>query len=154
MLKATSVGGGVELQCSVVGYQFPESPRDDWCLVKVELEQGAESFEKQDPALEAPDLLTVRDWFDCLSAHRLPRRAHLGFIEPCLAFEYISRNEQGVRFGLRLGAELTPPFPLRQFGEPTTDWRIVFELSATALCTVVAELDTAIARFPRRSLSA
>ncbi len=153
MLRAASVGGGVQFRCAIVGYQFPESQADDWCLVEVALEQGPDTFQTVDPALEAADLLRVRDWFHCLATERLPRRAHLSFIEPCLGFEYISRSDAGIRLGVHLAAELAPPFPLTQFSATSRQWQIVFELDSSSLLGVVAELDDTIRRFPIRSRS-
>src|SRR5688572_14130589 len=88
MLNAINIDRGVQLQCSVIGYQFPNTPDDDWCLVRVAVRQGLRSFEKVDPALEAHDLLKVRNWFRALAELRLPRVAHLTFVEPCLSFEF------------------------------------------------------------------
>lgn len=151
MLTAKSVGGGVDFQCSVIGYEFPDSAGDDWCLLKVSVAQGADAFERIDPAIEAPDLVKMRDWFDCLSTGRLPRRAHLSFVEPCISFDFLARSDAGIRFGIHLGAELTPPFPLQQFGESIDEWHVVFELPPAAIAEIVVQIDAAIARFPARS---
>ncbi|MDH3348015.1 MAG: hypothetical protein OEM02_07940 [Desulfobulbaceae bacterium] len=40
MIELKNVENNVRLRCEVVGYQFPGSPEDNWCLLKVEIKQG------------------------------------------------------------------------------------------------------------------
>ena len=118
MFDAVNVDGAVQLAFGVTGYEFPDAV-DDWCLVRVAIRQGGDPYEAVDPALEATELPRIADWFRALADDRLPRHATLGFTEPCLAFEFLARDDAGVRFAVHLCGELRPPFPLRQFG--TTD---------------------------------
>jgi hypothetical protein len=154
VLDAMNVDGSVQLRCEIVGYQFPDIPDDDWCFVRVTVRQAQESFEKTDPALEATDLPRIRDWFQALAADRLPRFARLTFIEPCLGFEFLARDAAGVRFSVRLGAELRPGFELRQLGCATSEWAVVFHLDAERLAAVAAAVDLAVRAFPVRDRNA
>jgi hypothetical protein len=151
MFDATNVDAHVHLRCEIAGYQFPATLDDDWCLVRVSVRQGQDHFERVDPALEANDLIRIRDWFRALAADRLPRYAHLGFIEPCLGFEFLARDDAGVRFAVLLSHELRPHFQLRQLGAVSDDWIVVFHLDPARLAAVAAAIDAAIARFPVRS---
>lgn len=110
MFDAANVEDHVHLRCEVVGYQFPATADDDWCLVRVSVRQGQDMFERVDAALEAGELVSMRNWFRALSEDRLPRVARLEFTEPCLSFEFLARDENGVRFAVNLDAELRTLF--------------------------------------------
>ena len=100
IFQATNVDGGVQLRVGVVSYQFPQLAADDWCQVSVEVRQGERAFHKIDPALEATELCSIRDWFSALASNNVPRYAQLGFVEPCLSFELLERHDEGVRFAV------------------------------------------------------
>jgi hypothetical protein len=150
MLDVWNVDDRVHLKCHVVGYEFPEKRDDNWCLVRVEVRQDSESFEKVDPALEATELLLLRDWFRCLANDRLPRYANLTFTEPCLGFEFLARDAVGVRFAVHLDFELKPDFPLRQLSYSTNDWQVVFHLSFDRLTVLLDSIEATILKFPVR----
>jgi hypothetical protein len=149
MFDAVSMDGGVHLAFGVTGYEFPDIA-DDWCLVRVAVRQGGESFEAVDPAIEATELPAIRDWFRALAADRLPRYATLGFTEPCLAFEFLARDDAGVRFAVHLCGELRPRFPLRQLGFEDAEWRVVFHFTPVRLGAVAASAEAALGQFPVR----
>jgi hypothetical protein len=149
MFDAVNVDGGVHLAFGVAGYEFPDTA-DDWCLVRVAVRQGAESFDAADPAIEATELPAIRDWFRALAADRLPRYACLSFTEPCLAFEFLARDDAGVRSVVCLSAELRPPFPLRQLGYEDAEWGVVFHLSPERLGAVASAVEATLGRFPAR----
>jgi hypothetical protein len=151
MLDLDDIDGSVHVRCDVTAYQFSTSRADDWCLVRVVVAQGADSFEKVDPALEAGDILRIRDWFRALAEDRLPRYAHLDFIEPCLSFEFLGATSEGVRLAVHLGAELRPPFPLRQLSHVSDDWAVVFVLASAQLHAVADACEEAGRRLPVRS---
>ena len=151
ILDALNIDGGVHLQCSVAGYQFPKKLHDDWCFVRVAIRQGSRVFEKIDPALEAHDLSRIRNWFRALADLRLPRVAHLTFVEPCLGFEFLGHDEHGVRFAVHLGAELRPPFSLEQLSEISKEWVVVFRFDAQQLADVASAVDTLCETFAVRS---
>ena len=150
IFQATNVDGGVQLCCNVVGYQFPEIAHDDWCQVCVDVRQGEDSFHKIDPALDATDLRSIRDWFSALARNNLPRFALLSFVEPCLSFEFLGCNDAGVRFAIHLGAELKPNFQLKQLSYESKKWGIVFHLEPWRLAAVVTMLEEASGIFPPR----
>lgn len=151
MLDVTNIDRNVRVRCEVTAYQFPRSAADDWCMVRVAIEQGPDSFDRSDPALEAGDITKVRDWFGALAEDRLPRYAHLTFIEPCLSFRFLARESGGVRIALDLAAELRPPFPLVQLSRASKEWSIVALLAPDRLAAVAAACDEASRRFPVRS---
>lgn len=111
----------------------------------------SDSFEKLDPALEAGELVSIRDWFRSLADDRLPRWAHLTFTEPCLGFEFLARDAAGVRFAVDLRAELRPQFRLRQLSAATEQWVVVFHFDAERLALVADAVDGLVAEFPVRS---
>ena len=120
MLKLRNVEDKVELELAVEGYQFPDSPQDDWCMVKAVVRQGDELYEAVDPALETTEIVGILEWFKCLSEHRLPRFGHLTFTEPCIEFEFLACEDELVRISINLSNELQPGFDLKQFGLPYT----------------------------------
>lgn len=150
MIDAKNVEDTVHLNCRVIGYQFPDDPQDNWCLVRVEVHQGSKTFLKVDPALETTELPDLRAWFSALANDRLPRFSHLTFTEPCLSFEFLAKEAGGVRFAVHLSHELRPNFRLKQFSRSTRDWSMVFCLTPERLSGIVDELDATILKFPDR----
>lgn len=153
MIELSDVENNVRLRCEIVGYQFPDSPQDDWCLMKVEVEQGDDAFESIDPALEACELVGIYEWFKCLAENRLPRYAHLTFTEPCIGFEFLAYKDDRVRFSVELGHELKPNFDLNQFRPEKRDWVIVFELNRTDINGLLDGIGDAIKQYPIRDKS-
>lgn len=152
MLELVNIDGAVHFACSVVGYQFPDRLEDNWCLLKIEVRHRGATFEKLDAALSANELPQIRDWFQSLSEDRLPRRAQLGFTEPCLRFSFLGRDDAGVRFAIELDHDLKPPFPLHQLNfEYGEDWTIIFHLRFEALAAIAGAMAGVIEQFPQRS---
>ena len=85
-----------------------------------------------------------------LATDRLPRYATLSFTEPCLALEFLARDDAGVRFAVHLCGKLRPPFPLRQLGCGDRDWHIVFYCTPERLAAVAASAEATSGRFPPR----
>ncbi len=150
MFNLTNIEGNVLLKCELVGYQFPESQNDDWCLLKVSVTQGSESFERIDPALEAKEVLIIYNWFKDLSNNCLPSYANLSFIEPCISFSYLASKEGDVRIAINLSHELKPEFKLNQFQSDTHNWNIIFELNNEDFANVLSGLNKAIEMCPIR----
>ena len=153
MFKLSNVENKVGLELSVEGYQFPESPKDDWCFVKVIVRQGKDTFETVDPALEATELHGILEWFRCLSERKLPRYARLCFTEPCLEFEFLACTNSSVRISIHLSHELKPNFDLKQFGLPPSEWSVVFELRENEFNKVISGIEKALLRCPARDQS-
>jgi len=148
MLELKNIENHVRLRCEVVGYQFPNSPEDDWCLLKVEIKQGNQLFEKVDQALEATELVEIYEWFKCLSENRLPQYAHLTFTEPCISFEFLSCKNEQVRISVELSHELKPDFELEQFQSKHSDWVIVFELNGKDFEKTIGGIEASINQYP------
>ena len=152
MLELINVEKKVQLRLDAVGYQFPEDPHDDWCLIKLHVQQGAKIFKKTDPALEATELVRLLSWFECLAENRLPRFSELAFTEPCIGFSFLAYHEGTVRISIELDFELKPDFELEQFGCSHSEWCIVFELTPSDFDNAIRGLTEAIKRHPIRDI--
>jgi len=152
MFKLINVENKVELGCSVVGYQFPDNPSDDWCMLEISVMQNGQEFHKTDPALEAQELVCLREWFECLSSKILPRYSRLSFTEPCIGFEFLAHHDGLVRIAIHLAHELKPPFLLEQFRASSDEWRIVFELDVEDFRAILSGINSAISTFPVRGV--
>lgn len=150
VLDASNVDHTIHRQCHVIGYEFPESSTEDWCLVRVRIDQGAEHFEAIAAALEAGDLLRIRDWFLCLADDRLPRWASIPFTEPCLGFAFVAADEDGICLAVKLAHRLQPSFPIHQFELSSDEWNVVFELPRERIRAIVADVDAAVSEYPTR----
>ena len=122
-------------------------------MVRVVVTHGADSFERVDAAIEAGDLPRIGDWFQALAERRIPRRVRLSFIEPCLSFELLAAEPEGVRFAVHLAAGLRPPFPLRQLSAVSKKWSVVFVLRTEQLVAVATACEETARRLPVRSSS-
>jgi hypothetical protein len=150
MFKLINVENKVELELSIEGYQFPESPEDDWCFVKVIVKQAEDVFETIDPALETTELLRILEWFKCLAERKLPRFARRSFTEPCLKFEFLACTDNSVRISIHLSHEMKPNFDLKQFGLPPAEWKVVFELEPDDFKRIISGVEAAITQYPVR----
>jgi len=153
MFKLTNVEDHITLSIEVAGYQFPDNPVDDWCFLKINIEQGEELFEKIDPAIEASEILDIYRWFKSLSESKLPRHAHLTFTEPCLSFDYLAYKNDCVRLSVNLSHELQPNFYIAQFKSKDSQWHIVFELNANDFIQVLSGVERTINEYPIRDKS-
>lgn len=150
MLSLKNTESNIELELSIQGYQFPEDPNDDWCLIRAIVTQNNHRFEVMDPALDTTELADLLAWFKRLAMHKLPRVAHLTFTEPCLGFEFLAYHHNLVRIAISLSNEMIPNFQLTQFGMLFPDWRIVFDLTPDDFRTIVSKLESALSEFPIR----
>ena len=153
MLELSNVENKVHLKCQISGYQFPDSKRDDWCLLKLEVKQGEQYFERTDPAIETTELEHLYDWLKCLSERRLPRFASLSFTEPCISFNFLACTDDSVRISINLSHELKPDFELNQLGFSNNDWKIVFNLSKENILTILENIRQTLELFPERGKS-
>ena len=150
MIELTDITKTVNLQFDIVGYEFPDS-KDNWCLLKVIVQQSGNRFEKNDPALEIADLRTLYNWFNDLSKSQLPSDAKLRFTEPCFSLAFISYKNQIVTISITLSCELEPDFCLDAPYELQDNWTIFFELSKDNLATILEHLKQWIVKFPYRT---
>ena len=150
MFNLKNIENNIELSLEVVGYQFPESYKDDWCLIKATIKQGNESCELVDPSVETTELVQLLHWFSSLSEGRLPRYAHLTFTEPCISFKFLAFKDNIVRIAIELGHELKPSFQMKQFGSKSPVWSIVCELNDTAFIEIRSGIKGALKRCPIR----
>lgn len=150
MFELVNVENKVWISIEVLGYQFPESPEDNWCFLNVKVTQGNEQFEKTDPAVETTELVEMYEWFKCLSKRVLPKCSHLTFIEPCISLEFLSCSKSTVRIAIILDHELKPGFDIEQFGSKNSNWDIVFELSGSHFKNILQGIETQILKYPNR----
>ena len=153
MFELSNVENKLDFKCQIIGYQFPDSKRDDWCLLKLKVKQGEHYFEQTDPAIETTELERLYDWFKCLSERRLPRFARLSFTEPCISFEFLACTDDSIRISINLSHELKPEFELNQFGFCNNDWKIVFNLDEENISKILENIRQTLELFPVRGKS-
>lgn len=151
MIELSNIENQITLKCDVVGYQFPDDLEDNWCLLKVEVKQIEEVFEAIDPALETTDLVTLYDWFKCLSEKRLPKFAEITFVEPCISFEFLTYQNGKIRIAVKLSHELKPNFKLKQFKFYQQEWNIVFVLDDKDFKKILNGIEAVKNQYPSRS---
>lgn len=149
MIKLKNVEKNIELELDVDGYQFPALEEDDWCNIKLKVRQNENSFITVDPALEATDLQSILEWFNCLKDRKPPSFASLSFTEPCLEFAFLAARNNAVRFSINLNHELRPKFKMKQFGLKSDSWRVVFEIGC--FDEIISGIEKSIRQFPARS---
>ncbi|WP_428243529.1 WapI family immunity protein [Gynuella sp.] len=150
MFRLKNVEGKIDFSLEVIGYQFPERKEDDWCLLKVKIDQGEDRCELVDPALETTELVQLLRWFSSLAEGQLPRYSCLTFIEPCLKFNFLAFNDGAVRIAINLSHELKPPFKMEQFIAKSEDWNIVIELHANDFANIDGGIKMALEKYPVR----
>ena len=150
MMKLKNVEGKIDLYLDVVGYQFPDNDRDDWCLLEVVIDQEGKCCRLVDSAIDATELVELLCWFSNLSEGRLPSCAHLMFTEPCISFEFLAFKNGLVRIAVRLSHELRPDFEMQQFGEASNDWCVVIDLDGASLKKISNDIKSSVERFPIR----
>lgn len=150
MIKLKNNDTNIKLKCGIAGYQFPDDHEDNWCLLKIEVQQDEQIFEATDAALYATELTELYEWFQCLSENRLPTYAHLSFFEPCISFKFLSCKEKSIEISVLLDDELKPDFALKQSESDNTDWNIVFKLSEQDFEKILEGIKTTIKHFPVR----
>jgi hypothetical protein len=151
MIELVNIEQQVRLQIAVTGYESPNNSTEDWLVVSVVVDHHGRRFERLDSALEARDLEHIETWFTCLSERRLPRWAHLTFIEPGLEFEFLAYHEPTVRIAINLRQELQPHFMLTQFKSRHRHWSIVCELTKSDFVRVITGVQRTRERYPPRA---
>jgi len=151
MFEISNKENDISFYWEVVGYQFPDIPTDDWCLVKIKVKQGGHIFEKIDPAIEAKEIKGLHDWFEFLANDALPSYVILDFIEPCISFSYLACGIGKVRVSVNLSHELEPDFGLVQFQTEFDKWNIIFNLDSSELQQILKALENTMEKYPVRS---
>ncbi|MDB3936026.1 hypothetical protein N9383_04830 [Granulosicoccus sp.] len=103
------------------------------------------------PALDARELVNLKQWFKCLSERKLPRFACNPFTELNLEFEFLASNDTSVRIAIGLRLEIKPDFELVQLGRKSKDWRLVSESNSEQFSNILLGFDKAIDNYPIRS---
>ncbi|GLQ29634.1 WapI family immunity protein [Litoribrevibacter albus] len=150
MINLTNIEEKINLYIEVAGYEFPEIEDDDWCLLRLRIQQESDSIELVDPAIETTELAQLLHWFSSLVEGRLPEYAHLDFVEPCISFEFLAFKEDVVRISINLSHELSPSFPMRQFGSEANEWSIVFDLGEEQLKSICSGIKKTLDQYPIR----
>lgn len=150
MFELKNVERKIVVSLDVVGYQFPKDNKDNWCLLKVIIEQENKRCELVDPAIETTELVKLLHWFTDLSEGRLPSYAHLTFIEPCISFQFLAFKDGVVRIAIRISHELKPDFEINQFGRSSADWSVICEINQAVFNTVLSGIKATLESFPVR----
>lgn len=150
MITLKNIEERIDLEIEVVGYQFPEIEDDDWCFLRLRIQQDSDNIELIDPAIETTELIDLFSWFSCLSEGRLPEYAHLDFVEPCISFKFLSFKEGVVRISINLSHELKPDFPMKQFGYEENEWSIAFDLEEEQLKSICSGIKKTLDQYPIR----
>lgn len=150
VVKFKNSENDLELELSVAGYQFPDNPNDNWCLVNAKINHRGEYFEVIDPALETMEVLSILEWFKKLSLYNLPHFGHLTFTEPCIEFEFIACQEESVKISLCLSHEMKPNFKLKQFGVSFDSWNMIFDLKQKDFSSIISSLESFLQKYPIR----
>ncbi len=124
---------------------------DDWCKIDVRVTTEENVFSVIDPALDARELISLMNWFQCLSEGKLPRFACNSFIEPNLEFEFLAAKNNSVRITIKLRLEMQPDFKLVQFGSKQPDWKLIFEVNSDQFSKILQGMNEAIKDYPIRS---
>ena len=40
MIELINIENRVSFTCEIIGYEFPDTPTDDWCFVRVKIKEG------------------------------------------------------------------------------------------------------------------
>ncbi len=162
MLTLNNQEFGTELILNVVDYQFPNNTNDNWhddnwCMISAKVTQKENTFETVDASLLTNEIQQLLEWFQCLSARKLPQYATLDFTEPCLSFEFIACKKDWVRISIKLDYEMKPNFLLEQFFSfddensiDDCDFEMIFDLTQNDFSAVIANLQETVKKFPTR----
>jgi len=148
-----SNAAGDSFGLDILGYEFAD-PRqdggDDWLMVGIEACTQGRCWGARFPCLRWDEANKLAAWLD-ESAIDEPERTEIGFTEPNLHFEYLSRDGDSIRIRVLFSAELQPPW------QPDTprqrpDPRLDSECTSAALNSFASLVRERLARYPRRRL--
>ena len=143
MINQYNAKSHTSFKCDIVDY---ENPKENWCLLKIRVEQDGKVFEAIDPAIETTELPNLLNWFRCLSERKLPEYARLTFTEPCIGFEFLNNKNGTVRISIVLSHELRP-----KLMNDEKDYEIIFDLDDKDFENILYGISNTIAKFPIRN---
>ena len=143
MINLYNTESNTSFKCYIVDY---ENPKENWCLLKIRVEQDGKVFEAIDPAIETTELPNLLNWFRCLSERKLPEYARLTFTEPCIGFEFLNNKNGTVRISIVLSHELRP-----KLMNDEEDYKIIFDLDDKDFENILYGITNTIAKFPIRN---
>lgn len=150
MIDLKNINGDVEIRLDIVGYQFPDDPKDNWLFLALTVNQNGRILQLIDPAIETTDLVTIYEWFTDLSQRRLPKFSRLDFIEPCICFEFLGCKKDTVRIAIEFSHELRPNFMITQLGNQDYEWEIIFELTDIDFRNSIFKIIETMEKYPIR----
>ncbi|MGE3062647.1 MAG: hypothetical protein AB7T10_03340 [bacterium] len=143
---------GLTLKCekntkitiTIAGYAYPEerfSFDSEWLTVHVDVDEKGSCIRKTDPALQTNELCELVEFFDN-ALNEKKSRDYKAFIEPCLFFRYLGKDEKGLfHFSIYLDYELKPS------RTPMT-YRRKFALTKKEIKGVIENLKYQYKKFP------
>ena len=104
MINQYNAKSHTSFKCDIVDY---ENPKENWCLLKIRVEQDGKVFDAIDPAIETTELPNLLNWFRCLSERKLPAvSGRHRFVQ--LPRPRVQGSEDGRPHGQRAGHHLEP----------------------------------------------
>jgi len=140
--------GNCYIELTIIGYQFPADENgyydSNWLLIMLNADDGKTFWSKIDPSLLTIELIRAAAWFRDLSDGRNPGSQILGFVEPCLSFEY-SLREGMCLLSVRFTSELSP------FSNESDNLYVVeFEICRAELSNIARQFECEFLKFPPR----
>ncbi|HAV91764.1 TPA: hypothetical protein DCW38_01090, partial [candidate division WOR-3 bacterium] len=129
---------------TIVGFAYPEerfSYDSEWLTVHVDVSEKGFSIRMTDPALQTYELCELAEFFENALSEK-KSRDYIGFIEPCLFFRYLGKDEnEKYLFSIYLDFELKP------VRTPMT-YRRKFALTKKELEAVIENIKFQYKKFP------
>jgi hypothetical protein len=145
-----SSASGDSFGLDILGYESadPQRDDDDWLIVEIRACAAARCWDAGFPCLRWDEANQLAAWLE-ESAIDEPERTEIGFAEPNLRLEYLSREGDSVRIRVLFCGELQPPW---QPDEPPQrrDPHLDFECTPADLSRFASLVRERLARYPRR----
>ena len=148
-----SSADGDSFGLDILGYELADVQTDggyDWLMVGIRACHRGRCWDARFPCLRWDEATQLSAWLD-ESANNEPEQTEIGFTEPNLRFEYLSRDGDAVRLRVLLSAELQPPWQPCEPGQ-RRDPRLDFECTLAALNSFARLVRERLAQYPKRRL--
>lgn len=133
-----------EITLTIAGFAYPEERftyDSEWLNVHVDVKENGSSIRMTDPALQTYELCELAEFFES-ALNEKKSRDYRGFIEPCLFFRYLGKDEnEKYLFSIYLDFELKP------VRTPMT-YRRKFALTKKELEAVIENIKFQYKKFP------
>jgi len=144
--------GGIQIEMSILGYQFPDGVHDwhdlNWLNILVRVETvGANWTGGPDPSLLTTEAQKLATWLRAAGDGRAVE--HLAFLEPDLSFDVVRPPDER---GIPVAVTLKHAFVKRQtlVSVPVRELPLVLYVAPADLLEAASALETDLLRFPAR----